>query len=156
MSDKLEAAMAYFCTHYPHKSELSKARLTKMVYLADWRMALTHARQITPLTWVFNHYGPYLDDVPALARKSEFFDVRRERNMFGAPKDVIILNRAGHDLEKKLSTDEIAALDHVIEQTKALTWEPFIKLVYSTFPIVTEPRYKDLDLVQLANKYARS
>lgn len=156
MADKLEAAMAYFCTHYPNKSELSKARLTKMVYLADWRMALVHRRQITALTWIFNHYGPYLDDVPALARKSEYFNIRRELNMFGGPKDVISLKRVGHDLESQLTADEISALNHVISQTKALAWEPFIKLVYSTFPIVTEPRYKDLDLVELADRYDHS
>lgn len=155
MVDKLESVMAYFCHHYPHKSELSKARLTKMVYLADWRMALTEGRQITALVWVFNHYGPYLDDVPNLAVKSKFFDVNKERNMFGSPKHVITLTKAGRELDKDLNKVEIAALEHVIDQTKSLTWEPFIKLVYSTFPIVTEPRYKNLDLVHLAEKYSK-
>jgi hypothetical protein len=32
--------MAYLCEHYPHKDDLSKARLTKLVYLADWKSAI--------------------------------------------------------------------------------------------------------------------
>ena len=35
---KLVDVVGYLCEHYPHKAELSKARLTKMVYLADWNL----------------------------------------------------------------------------------------------------------------------
>jgi len=32
---KLANIIAYLSSNYPHKNELSKARLTKLVYLAD-------------------------------------------------------------------------------------------------------------------------
>lgn len=150
---KLEEAMAYLCANYPHKAELSKARLTKMIYLADWRLALTDQRQITNLEWVFNHYGPYLDDVKESAQKDPRFEVKRDRNMYGSVKEVIALRDS--DLNFDLDSAERKALDHVIEKTKNLTWKPFIKLVYSTFPIATQPRYVPLNLVELAKTYQR-
>ena len=54
--NNLENVIAYFCLHYPHKRELSKARLTKLVYLADWFSALIFRRQITNINWIFNHF----------------------------------------------------------------------------------------------------
>lgn len=150
----LADAMAYICVHYPYKDELSKARLTKMIYLADWRMVLKEKQQITSLVWTFNHYGPYLDDVKDAAAQDSRFVVKSTTNMYGSPKEIIAL--ASDDTEVgSLRPTEVAALDHVIEKTKDLTWAPFIKLVYSTYPIATQPRHTDLDLVALAKKYRK-
>lgn len=152
---KLDDVMAYFCTHYPHKDELSKARLTKMVFLADWKMVLTAKKQITPLVWTFNHYGPYLEEVKTTAlAHPDRFTVSNTTNMYGYPKEVIGLVRE-ESVSDSLSRTEIDALDHVIDQTKDLTWAPFIKLVYSTYPIATQPRHTNLDLVGLGKKYER-
>jgi hypothetical protein len=148
---KLEEAMAYLCARYPYKSELSKARLTKMIYLADWRLALTSGRQVTNLTWIFNHYGPYLDDVKNEAQTNPRFELRRDRNMFGNAKEIVALRHTPHHFD--LSEKEMAALEHVIDSTKDLTWGPFISLVYSTYPIATQPRYQRLDLPSLATVY---
>ncbi|TFC91334.1 MULTISPECIES: Panacea domain-containing protein [Cryobacterium] len=151
----LEDVMAYLCSRYPFKEELSKARLTKMVYLADWRMALTKQSQITNLDWTFNHYGPYVDDVKDAAEANEGrFTILKTTNMYGSPKEVIGLKRK-EETFASLSEPEIAALDHVVAMTKDLTWAPFIKLVYSTYPIATQARHVHLDLAQLATKYQR-
>lgn len=147
----LHDLVLYLCKHYPHKDELSKARVTKMVYLADWRSAITSGRQLTDLTWTFNHYGPYLDDVVEAAQSSEDFEVRSTTNMYGSRKEVIEARPSSS--EPALSVEERAILDHVIEETRRLTFNDFIKLVYSTYPIVTQPRYQPLDLVALAGEY---
>jgi hypothetical protein len=146
--------MAYFCARYPHKDELSKARLSKMVYLGDWRMALDHGRQMTDLEWTFNHYGPYLDDIKnAALHHPERFAIKSDLNMYGSPKEVI---RLLGDYDGEGVTDsERTSLDHVIEATKTLNWNQFIKFVYSTYPIVTQPRYVALDLVGLASEYRK-
>ncbi|WP_435769718.1 Panacea domain-containing protein [Nocardioides sp. SYSU DS0651] len=149
----LHDLMLYFCKHYPHKEELSKARLTKMVYLADWRAAITSRRQLSHLTWTFNHYGPYLDDVVQEAQKSDDFTVRTTTNLYGSLKEVI--EASPNAPEPALSSEERATLDHVIAETSRLYFNDFIKLVYSTYPIVTQPRYQDLDLVKLAEEYER-
>lgn len=149
---KLSDSIVYFCENYPHKAELSKARLTKMVYLADWRSSIVRNRQLTDLTWVFNHYGPYLDDVVDTARDTPGVVVRSTENMYGSPK--VVVERDTRPMPTlSLSEEEEEILDEVIEQTKALYWNDFIKLVYSTYPIVTQARYEDLDLPALATAY---
>lgn len=71
--NKLQKIIAYFCIRYPYKGELSKARLTKLVYLADWFSALIDDHQLTDIDWLFNHYGPYVDDVFEVASRSPDF-----------------------------------------------------------------------------------
>ncbi|WP_316318656.1 Panacea domain-containing protein [Clavibacter michiganensis] len=146
--------MGYICDKYPHKSELSKARLTKMIYLSDWRMVLQGGRQVTNLKWQFNHYGPYLDDVKVIAASDDHFEVIETTNIYGSKKEVISLSRPVWDLA--LSPDERHAIDHVIDKTQSMYYQEFMKLVYSTFPIATQPRYEELDLVSLANQYKRN
>jgi len=55
--------LAYILNRYPHAQEMSNARITKMVYLADWKHAIDSHRQISSINWVFNNYGPFVWDV---------------------------------------------------------------------------------------------
>lgn len=156
--NKTEAVMAYFCKYYPHKDELSKARLNKMIYLADWRAAITLQRTISSTDWIFNHYGPYVIDIEKKAEDSHLFFLLSTNNIYGSPKKVIGFNSSTTQemIQKeieKLNTDDIVVLDHVIEQTEKLSWNPFINMVYSTYPILISERYDKLDLVELASKY---
>ena len=59
----LHDVMTYLVSKYPHSDDLANARLTKMIYLADWRAAIRYGKQVTDFSWEFNHYGPYLHDV---------------------------------------------------------------------------------------------
>src|SRR4051794_38716589 len=83
----LRDAMAYICRNYPHKDELSNARVTKMVYLADWRSAITRGKQLTDTEWKFDHYGPFVYDILDIARDGPAFKVISTQNPYGAPKD---------------------------------------------------------------------
>ena len=149
--NNLQNIVAYFCTHYPHKGELSKARLTKLVYLADWYSSLVDGKQLTDIKWVFNHYGPYVDDVVHSVQHSNNFKITHEQTMFGSDKFLIGFN--GTFDKKCLSERVIAILNAVINNTKSLYFNDFIDYVYSTYPIVSKNRYSSLNLVQLANEY---
>lgn len=148
---KLSDVMSYICQHYPHKDELSKARIAKIIYLADWRYALKEGKQITDVEWKFNHYGPYVDDVMEEAiRDPKKFKIVDTHNFYGDPKQVIkIRKKNDHDL----SDDEVEALDFIIGKTKKMYWKQFIDLVYSTYPILTRERQDILDLPKLAREY---
>lgn len=147
----LHDVMVYLARRYPHASDLSNARLTKMIYLADWRAAIRTGRQITTIEWPFMHYGPYVHDVIEEARGSADFQVQTAETMYGSPKQVVRLARP--DLDVKLEPWEEEALNHVIATTSDLTWARFIELVYSTYPVVSQDRYNTLDLVRLAQDY---
>lgn len=148
---KLQDIIAYLCSKYPYKEELSKARLTKMVYLADWRSAISSGVQLSNIKWEFNHFGPYVPDIADLARKTDGFNIVTTTNFYGGLKEVIQVRQPYE--YSNLTNAEKKILDFVIEQTRLLNWNDFIKLVYSTYPILTEPKYSSLDLIHLAKKY---
>lgn len=143
--------MGYLCIHYPHKQELSKARLTKMIYLADWKFALDYNRQMTSISWIFNHYGPYVDDIANVARYDERFTISPSVNYYGSIKEVISINQSSHF--SNISTEEANTLNLVIQETANLNWDQFINLIYSTYPIASGGRYEQLDLVSSAHNY---
>lgn len=147
----LREVMAYLCAHYKIPDELSKARLTKMIYLADWRSAITQGRQITDIQWQFNHYGPYVPDVEYVARNDQAFEVLETKNYFGSGKSLIRL--VGEVPPQSLTSSDREILDEVMRVTQTQYWQDFIRLVYSTYPILTQPRYAMLDLVEIARQY---
>jgi uncharacterized protein YwgA len=151
---KLKEVIAYILINYPHKDELSNARLTKMVYLADWKLAIERKKQITTINWYFDNYGPYVPDVQQeVQNNTELFECRETINMFGSPKRLFSIKDS--DYAPALSADEAQAIDHVITETKVLNWDDFINLVYSTHPISSSSRYSNINLVQKAKEYAR-
>jgi hypothetical protein len=147
----LRDVVAYLCKHYPRRDELSNARVTKMVYLADWRSAITRGKQLTGTQWVFNRYGPFVYDVLDTAKDDSAFEVISTRNMYGAPKD--LLRVANNVSYPSLEEDEQNVLDFVLKGSAEKNWGDFMRLVYSTYPIVARERYTKLDLVELASEY---
>jgi hypothetical protein len=150
----LRDVTAYICKNYPYSDELSNARVTKIVYLADWRSAITRGEQLTTLEWQFSHFGPYVADVIQVAKTDSDFEVVSTNNMYGGPKDLL---RVSSDVQYPSLTDEEKdLLDFVISSSASKNWDDFIKLVYSTYPIVTQERFAKLDLVALAREYEES
>lgn len=152
--DRLQAIIAYFCLYYPHKGELSKARLTKLVYLADWFSALVDGKQLTNIQWLFNHYGPYVDDVVESARRHPQFSLSSDQTVYGGNK--VLIGFEGNLYPELLDDRDKQILDAVINKTKSLYFNDFIEYVYSTYPVVSKDRYSNLDLVHLATEYNSS
>lgn len=146
----IESIVAYLCIHYPYSGELSKTRLTKLVYLADWFSALAFNRQMTNINWVFNHYGPYVDDVIDTVSSNGNFSIEYSLNYYGTGRTTISFN----GLEENINLTEIEqkTLDLVISKTSPMYFNDFIKYVYSTYPIVNSNRYSHLNLVELAKE----
>jgi hypothetical protein len=142
--------LKYLFSNYPYASELSKARAVKMVYLADWKSAIKYDKQLTDVKWIYNHYGPYVDDVIGLLRSDSAFEIIPGFNSHNQPKELIKLVRK---VDTNLSTETREILDFVIQKTSFLNWEEFIKLVYSTYPIIKEKKLSELNLINLAREY---
>lgn len=143
--------MAYICKHYPDQDQLSNARVTKMIYLADWRSAIKREKQVTDTPWIFNHYGPFVYNILDTAREDPSFEIVSTRNMYGSPKDLL---RVAQDVTyPSLEEDEKEILRFVIDSSADKNWDEFIHLVYSTYPMLAQDRYTKLDLVGLAKEY---
>lgn len=149
--NKLRAIMAYIAMKYPHKNDLSKARLTKLVYLADWFSALIDGRQMTDIKWIFNHYGPYVEDVSVIANFDAEFTIIPEKTVYGDDKYVIAYS--GKSPESELTVREKEILDAIIRKTQQMYFNDFISYVYSTYPVSSNERYSYMDLETLAMDY---
>ena len=151
---KIRESLAYLLLRYPHPNEMSNARATKTLYLADWRHVLTHGRQITEISWFFDNYGPFVHDVRNVAEKEpRLFRVSAGANYFGLPKNLIEVVDKSYC--PTLDDSERNAIDHVINLTSRLPWADFIRLVYSTHPVASSSRYSVLNLVDKAEDYRR-
>lgn len=150
----LKDIIYYIIKTYPIKDHLSNARITKIIYLADWYSANVFRHQITDIKWYFNNYGPFVNDILETAMQNEnLFSVKIINNFYGAPKRIIGIK---DDYKPNLTDQDIQALQRVIEITKDKTWEQFITFVYSTYPIVSSERYTELDLLELAVDYQKT
>lgn len=149
--NRLQNIVAYLCFNYPYKHELSKARLTKLVYLADWFSSLLDDEQMTEIRWVFNHYGPYVDEVVDSVKSSRGFSIVAQENQYGSTK--YLVEYFGDHRNINLSERDEEILDAVIEKTRSMYFNAFIDYVYSTYPVTSSDRYAVLDLVSLAREF---
>ncbi len=129
---KIADVAAYFCKHYPHKSELSKTRLTKLVYLADWEAAKRKGRQVTDIEWYFHNFGPYVDDVIEAVQEDPRFEIIQALNYYGEPKVEVRLS-GKEAASGGLDNEEINILDSVIETTSPMYWDS-LSNTYTVLP----------------------
>lgn len=106
---------------------------------------------MTDIQWIFNHYGPYVDDVINAVDGIYGFSISRESTIYGTIKDVISFEEIGSEIN--LSPMDCSILNQVIEKTKNLYFNDFIDYVYSTYPVQSNERYSILNLECLANQY---
>lgn len=148
----LKDVLCYIVDKYPRKSELSNARLTKLVYLADWVCAVRSGQQLTSIQWYFDNYGPFVWDVRDEAKRSaDLFQLSDTTNFFGEPK--LLISRTSKEYHPDIAPNDKELLDRIIERTSPLDWGGFIKAVYATHPVASSSRYTTLDLVAKANEY---
>jgi hypothetical protein len=148
---RIKDVTAYICAMYPIKHELSKTRVTKLVYLADWKSAQRTEKQLTKIKWYFHNFGPYVDAVIDSAKKDRRFEITSTSNLYGDPK-ILFSIREGEDYKRGLSLSDMELIDEVIGETSKLYWDSFIKHVYDTFPIRATNRHQDLNLISLAKQ----
>jgi hypothetical protein len=107
---------------------------------------------MTDVEWVFNHPGPYVDDVANEARNDDVCEVTGTTNFYGDPKEVIKLVKSRE--YPSLTNEDKQILDSIIETTNRQSWNEFIRLIYSTYPVMTQDRFSPLNLAALARGYA--
>lgn len=147
----LETLIRYILLTYPNPLELSKPRLVKLIYLIDWRYTIENNEQYTNINWIYNHYGPYVNDVIELMKKnSTIFHVESYKNSYeGVTDKFTLLDKSPVNIDNNVK--KIA--DRFIKFTYSLKWSDFINLVYSSYPIKNNLKYSSLNLVELAKSF---
>lgn len=131
----------FLCVKYPYPNELSKARLTKLIYLIDWESSKRKGFQVTDIEWYFDSFGPFVSDVYDIADEDSNIKVTPTTTVYGSKKILISYNGDLPEFPKDIK--EIA--EEVINDTKHLNFDDFIKYVYSTLPIKNSSKYSYLN-----------
>lgn len=151
--NKLKSILHYIINYYPYNGDLTKTRLTKLVYLIDWESSKKFGKQMTNIKWYFDHYGPYVSDVLDLADVDKDVKIEKSISAFGGIKYTVRRKNEDSLLDDSgLTEEDKKIVDLVIKNTKQLTWNKFIDYVYDTEPVVNSQRYNDLDLPTLAEQ----
>lgn len=151
--DTILDVISYFHEHYPCKTCLSVAWVKDLMYLADWKSVLMHGSPITHVEWVFGDTGPKSDKI--IQSIIEY----KENNPFwmvdlGAVPDTM-KSAIKHEMKGYTISSEVReVLDHVVTNTSDLDRNGLTKLVYSTFPMLSRPRYAVFDMENIAKEYA--
>lgn len=147
MNNKLRSVMRYIVKNYPYPDDLTKTRITKLVYLIDWENVKEYGSQITNIEWYFDHYGPYVSDVLDEADEDKAVSINSTISNFGTVKYIVKPKRDKEELlYDDLTDNDKDIIDRVIDKTKSFYWNEFINYVYSTEPIKKSTRYSALDL----------
>lgn len=154
MKMNLSDLVRYIVKYYPHKNELSKARVNKLIYLIDWKSAIENQEQMSDIEWIFNHHGPYVSDVETRLLLDDRFGIEKTTNFYGAEKNIIKVKDDKDFKEPNEKQREV--IEFIIEVTKGMYWNKFINTVYSTYPIQHSQRGEKLDLVKLAKEYQKA
>ncbi len=145
--------ISYILKYYPHKNELSNARLTKMIYLIDWRSAFDYGETITNINWYFDNYGPFVHDIEDTINDNlDIIQPIYTNTIYGTKKKLFVLKNDNICIDN-VSENVQKIIDTIIEKTKGMYWQQFINFVYSTYPIITSERYTYLNLLQKAIQY---
>ena len=149
--NKLVDLVFYVIKNYPHKNELSKARLTKIIYLLDWKSSLDYWEQITDINWYFDSYWPYVTDIVKIAENEDLFKLEPYMTYYNNIWTNIYLNDLDYNPEISDNIKNVFAF--IVKEIEKLNFNDFIDLVYSTYPIQVSERYSYLNLTSLANEY---
>ena len=142
MNNKLRSVMRYIVKNYPYPDDLTKTRITKLVYLIDWENVKEYGSQITNIEWFFDHYGPYVSDVLDEADEDKTVSINSTISNFGTVKYIVKPKRDKEELlYDDLTDNDKDIIDRVIDKTKNFSWNEFINYVYSTEPIKNSTRY---------------
>ncbi|MNL38335.1 hypothetical protein D3C87_1605380 [compost metagenome] len=127
-----------------------------MIYLADWKNVLLTQEQISDTKWYYNHYGPFVKNIIDDIKKSEYFEIFPSQNSYGGDKEIIKLKENINDDILNLSSNERETIDFVINICSKLNWSDFITLVYSTYPVMNNPKMSELNLIKAAKEYQKT
>jgi hypothetical protein len=139
----VNAVVTYLSSRHPQDIELTDERMLLLLYLADWRSAITRKVPVTDITWRVEDFGPQPDAVLSCAMSSHDRKAMSRRSA-----------EAAHEAES-LTADEREVIEFVLGSAAHKSQQDLVRLVYSTFPIMTQPKHAPLSLVALAERYNR-
>jgi hypothetical protein len=150
----LRDAMVYVCKNYPYPEHLSFPRFSGILYLADWRSAITREQILSDAQWLLTAHGPVNHALLSVLQHDRAFHFTATMRAHSSPPpSEVIIGAAAKAEHPSVSAEEQAILDFAIRSVINKDPMELARLIHSTFPVVTQPRDSSLDLVALARRY---
>ena len=144
----LAAALDYLLQKHTNICDtLNPNRLIRVLYLADWKSAISNGKPITNIHWQMKDANPQMD-TSSLKTIVDFIERKGRTIGIGVFETGRKLFFSG------LSISEKSILDFVLELCKDKGDEYLTHLVYSTYPSMTQSSEEEIDLPVLAKRYA--
>jgi uncharacterized phage-associated protein len=141
----------YLYLQYPNSNQLSISRVMKLLYLIEWRYAITKFEKLTDLEWMQTEYGPYYKSLRSIFNESSNFEVSIKLDDNKKEQIVIIFLNKKENLNLKVETKEV--VDFVIDHCKNYSWTELNNLVKSTYGVLNTQQGQIIDVVNLAKRY---
>lgn len=141
----------YLYLQYPNSNQLSISRVMKLLYLIEWRYAITKFEKLTDVEWMQTEYGPFYKALRGIFNESSNFEVSIKLDDNKNEQTVITFLNKKENLNLKADTKEV--VNFVIEHCKDYSWKELNNLVKSTYGVLNTPQGQIIDVVNLARKY---
>jgi len=136
MENKIYDVIARILHLYGNRGEISMQKLVRVIYLCDWKYSIEYQAQITNIEW------KYLDTEFSNKIISAFNKGKIGKNEFSFETDY-----------SSLDDSELRIVDLITELSLQLDTDDFMKLVYSTYPMIKKEKDVSLNLPDLAKDY---
>lgn len=141
----------YLYLNYPNSNQLSISRVMKLLYLIEWRYAITKFEKLTDVEWMQTEYGPFYKALRSIFNESSNFEVSIKLDENNREQTVIVFLNKKENSNLKEETKEV--IDFVIIHCKDYSWSELNNLVNSTFGVLNTQQGQIIDVVFQAIKY---
>ncbi|MBC7524889.1 MAG: SocA family protein [Flavobacterium sp.] len=148
--ENLNNILVHLFNNYPNSKELSFSRVMKLLFLIDWKYAITKFERLTNLNWTLNQFGPYNSSILDIMDNSNDFEIKRIVNEDN--KNIVLINFLEKG-EYDLKAETKHTIEFVINHCSKMSWSELNNLVNSTFPIIRGKINSELNLIELAKEY---
>jgi hypothetical protein len=138
-NNKIFDLISRILENYEKRGEISMLKIVFLIYLCDWKYSIEKGTQITDIKWKF------LDKEFSKKIISAFNKGKIQKNTFSFKSDF-----------SHLSNNEKKIIDFISTLSMELETDDFIKLVFSTYPMIRKEKDVHLDLPVLAKDYIKN
>lgn len=86
MKTKPNNILHYLVDKYPYPDDLTRLRVTKLIYLIDWKAVQKTGQQLTNITWSLGQYGPTTETIVETVDKNPGLTFLETVSNFGTKK----------------------------------------------------------------------
>lgn len=132
-----EQVLHYVTSISPAITAEDEDRAMLTLYLIDWKAAIELRRPISNLEWRIEHGPQPIPEQRALLLSA----IEHAEGCEHAPDF------------PELSDDDQRIIRDVVSRVERRSKPELLRLVYSTFPVLSQPRHAPINLVAMADKY---